>query len=121
MNIEDTSIDLAIELSQEHTYIHHVPLPKLPENAIILNAGELLKALSAPVRISIILLLDIPRCVHELVEALNITQPLVSQHLRVLRSTGIVLSERRGREVLYKLSDDHLTHIVRDAVAHVQE
>jgi len=46
---------------------------------------------------------------------------LISQHLRVLKAARVVRGERRGREVLYRLADDHLAHIVVDAVAHVQE
>jgi ArsR family transcriptional regulator len=86
------------------------------------DAGELLRALAAPVRIAIVLQLrDSDRCVHELVDALNVAQPLISQHLRVLKTAGVVQGERRGREVVYRLVDDHLAHIVVDAVAHVQE
>lgn len=85
-------------------------------------AGELLRALSAPIRIAIVLQLhDSARCVHELVGALDVPQPLISQHLRVLKTAGVVRGERAGREVLYRLADDHLAHIVVDAVAHVQE
>ncbi|RZQ60349.1 ArsR/SmtB family transcription factor [Amycolatopsis suaedae] len=86
------------------------------------EAGELLRALAAPVRISIVLQLhEADRCVHELVEALGVAQPLISQHLRVLKAAGVVHGERRGREVVYRLVDDHLAHIVVDAVEHVQE
>ncbi|ALE84554.1 ArsR/SmtB family transcription factor [Pseudonocardia sp. HH130629-09] len=85
-------------------------------------AGDLLRALAAPVRIAIVLqLLEHSRCVHDLVDALGVTQPLISQHLRVLKAAGVVESERKGREVLYSLVDDHLAHIVVDAVAHVEE
>ncbi|WP_344416981.1 metalloregulator ArsR/SmtB family transcription factor [Pseudonocardia ailaonensis] len=85
-------------------------------------AGDLLRALAAPVRIAIVLQLrEGPRCVHDLVDALAVTQPLISQHLRVLKSAGVVEGERKGREVIYSLVDDHLSHIVVDAVAHVQE
>lgn len=86
-------------------------------------AGELLKALSAPLRIEVIMLLTEhgPLCVHELVDTLAVAQPLVSQHLRVLRSAGVVVAERRGREVAYSLADEHIGRIVADAVAHVQE
>ncbi|WP_129976291.1 ArsR/SmtB family transcription factor [Rhodococcus gordoniae] len=88
----------------------------------LIAAGELLRALSAPVRISIVLeLRESARCVHELVGALGVTQPLISQHLRVLKTAGVVRGERSGREVLYHLADDHLAHIVVDAVAHAQE
>ena len=85
-------------------------------------AGDLLRALAAPVRIAIVLeLRGSPCCVHDLVDALAVPQPLVSQHLRVLKAAGVVRGERRGREVVYSLVDDHLAHIVVDAVAHAEE
>jgi ArsR family transcriptional regulator len=94
------------------------PIPKQSLHA----AGELLRALAAPVRIEIVLqLLQSGRCVHELVGALGVSQPLISQHLRVLKSAGVVRGERTGREVLYELVDDHLARIVLDALEHAQE
>jgi DNA-binding transcriptional ArsR family regulator len=85
-------------------------------------AGDLLRALAAPVRIAIVLeLREADRCVHELVDALGVAQPLISQHLRVLKAAGVVHGERNGREVVYRLVDEHLAHIVVDAVAHVEE
>ena len=85
-------------------------------------AAELFRALSNPHRMAIVLqLADGERCVHELVEALGTTQPLISQHLRVLRSERLVSSHRRGREVAYRLADDHVAHIVREAVTHASE
>ena len=94
--------------------------PRQP--ATLAAAGELLRALAAPVRIAIVLQLrESARCVHELVDALGVTQPLISQHLRILKSAGVVSGERHGREVLYRLVDEHLAHIVIDAVAHAEE
>jgi DNA-binding transcriptional ArsR family regulator len=85
-------------------------------------AGELLRALAAPLRIGIVTELAAgPRCVHELVDTLAAPQPLVSQHLRVLRSAGIVRGLRRGREIAYSLTDEHVAHIVADAVSHSRE
>jgi DNA-binding transcriptional ArsR family regulator len=85
-------------------------------------AGDLLRALTAPIRLAIIdLLADQTYCVHELVDAIGASQPLVSQHLRVLRGASLVRTRRRGREVVYELTDVHAAHIVRDAVAHASE
>jgi DNA-binding transcriptional ArsR family regulator len=93
-----------------------------PSRRVLAGAGELLRALAAPLRIAIVLELDrSDRCVHELVDALGVSQPLVSQHLRVLKSAGVVTGERTGREVRYALVDAHLAHIVVDAVAHAAE
>lgn len=89
---------------------------------VLTAAGDLLRALAAPVRIAIVLeLREHDRCVHELVESLGVAQPLISQHLRVLKAAGVVNGERHGREVIYRLVDEHLSHIVVDAVAHVEE
>jgi len=91
-------------------------------SATLVAAGDLLRALAAPVRIAIVLeLLAGSRCVHDLVDAIGVAQPLVSQHLRILKSAGVVHGERQGREVVYSLVDDHLAHIVVDAVAHAEE
>jgi ArsR family transcriptional regulator, zinc-responsive transcriptional repressor len=96
------------------------PVP--PPREILDAAGELLRALAAPVRIAIVLQLrESQRCVHELVDALGVPQPLVSQHLKILKAAGVVAGERSGREVLYRLADHHLAHIVVDAVAHAGE
>ena len=60
-----------------------------PTADVLETAGDLLRALAAPVRIAIVLqLLSSPRCVHELVDALSLPQPLVSQHLRILKAAG---------------------------------
>ncbi|ROP29576.1 ArsR/SmtB family transcription factor [Couchioplanes caeruleus] len=85
-------------------------------------AAELLRALSAPIRVAIVAELGAgERCVHELVEKLGVSQPLVSQHLRVLRGAGVVRGARRGREIAYSLVDEHVAHIVADAVSHARE
>ncbi len=98
------------------------PPAVMPTRAVLDTAGDLLRALAAPVRIAIVLQLrESQRCVHELVDALGVPQPLVSQHLRILKAAGVVAGERSGREVMYRLVDHHLAHIVVDAVAHASE
>ena len=89
-----------------------------------LEAGaRLLRALASPLRLAIVQELQDgePRCVHELVDALRVTQPLVSQHLRTLREAKVITGSRRGREVEYRLADEHVLHIALDAIAHANE
>ena len=102
---------------------HDGPPPlDLPPREVLDSAGELLRALAAPVRIAIVLQLrESSRCVHELVDSLEVPQPLVSQHLRILKSAGVVAGERSGREVYYRLVDHHLCDIVLAAVDHSAE
>jgi DNA-binding transcriptional ArsR family regulator len=97
------------------------PPPRLDE-AELLGACELLRALGAPHRLAIVVeLADHPCCVHELVDKLGISQSLASQHLRVLRTTGLVTAARRGKETVYTLADEHVAHIARDALTHGSE
>ncbi|GAA2554076.1 ArsR/SmtB family transcription factor [Mycolicibacterium diernhoferi] len=98
------------------------PFPELPPRELLDTTGDLLRALAAPLRIAIVLALrESQRCVHELVDALDVPQPLVSQHLRILKSAGVVAGERSGREVMYRLVDHHLAEIVMAAVTHASE
>jgi ArsR family transcriptional regulator, zinc-responsive transcriptional repressor len=85
-------------------------------------ASELLRALASPVRLGIVReLASGSRRVHELVDALGVSQPLVSQHLRVLRASRIVTARRQAREIEYTLTDTHVAHIVLDAIRHATE
>ncbi len=62
--------------------------------------------LADPTRILILYLLaDSPRYVTELAEALEIRQPTVSHHLKVLRERGLVTTTREGNAIRYELRD----------------
>jgi ArsR family transcriptional regulator, zinc-responsive transcriptional repressor len=63
-------------------------------------------ALANPVRLALLdELAKGPHSAGELVRALAVPQPLVSQHLAVLRSAGVVVRERQGTLRIYRLSD----------------
>ena len=59
--------------------------------------------------------------VSELVAAVGFSQPLVSQHLRVLRAARLVTPQRDGRQVRYRLRDEHVAHVLLDALNHTKE
>lgn len=62
------------------------------------HAADVLRALANPHRLAIVVQLTASqRCVHELVDGVDISQPLVSQHLRTLRAARLVEGRRRGR------------------------
>jgi ArsR family transcriptional regulator len=73
---------------------------------ITILQAEVLKTLASPRRIEILhALARGPIEVGRLAEEIGASQPNVSQHLAVLRSSGIVEAERDGREVRYRLAD----------------
>ncbi len=83
---------------------------------------EIFAALASPVRAAIIDLLSVKgHTVSAIVEALGISQPLASQHLRTLRTAGLVDVERDGRTSVYRLADEHVAHIFLDALQHSRE
>jgi DNA-binding transcriptional ArsR family regulator len=85
-------------------------------------AVDLLKAFAHPLRLAIVLEVQHgERCVHDLVDALDAAQPLVSQHLKILRQAGVLVGRRRGKEIAYSIADHHILHIALDAIEHAKE
>lgn len=71
--------------------------------------AEICAGLADPNRIMILYTLSQnPRNVTELCNELEMPQPLVSRHLKVLRERGMVTTERRGTVVIYTLGDKRL-------------
>jgi DNA-binding transcriptional ArsR family regulator len=99
--------------------------PTLTQEVCMMEA-ELCSAFSDPTRILILYELDEhPRTVTELTVALNLPQPTVSRHLKILRDHGMVVAERQGTSMLYHLSDrrlldalDILRSVMRDRIMH---
>lgn len=86
------------------------------------DVSALFGALAAPVRAAIVHALTArEHSVSELVARLELSQPLVSQHLRTLREAGLVEVDRRGRSSVYHLVDEHVAHIFLDALQHSRE
>ncbi|TET33269.1 MAG: ArsR family transcriptional regulator [Anaerolineales bacterium] len=46
--------------------------------------------------------------VNDIVEKTNVAQPTVSHHLKILKTAGLVRSERRGKQVLYTLNQERM-------------
>jgi DNA-binding transcriptional ArsR family regulator len=71
--------------------------------------AEICAGLADPNRILLLYALSHgPRNVTELCNELNMPQPLVSRHLKVLRERGMVTTERRGTVIIYSLGDTRL-------------
>lgn len=81
------------------------------------RTAALVKVLDSKTRLRILLLLDdAERVVRELVTELGKSQPLISQHLRVLRNAGLVSSSRHGREVRYALARAEVIDVIEELV-----
>ena len=68
--------------------------------------AEILKTLAHPRRLEIVHELALgPRTVGRLADDLGLAQPNVSQHLALMRGSGVVEAERDGRVMRYRLAD----------------
>ncbi|HHD2752609.1 TPA: ArsR/SmtB family transcription factor [Clostridium perfringens] len=74
---------------------------------------EIFKALSSPIRVKIIEeLYDGPVCVCRLNSEIDFSQANLSQHLKILKDSGIVVSEKRGLYQYYSLKNDKIKKII---------
>ena len=72
------------------------------------------KALADVTRLRILeRLAESPATVTELIAHVDLSQPLVSWHLRTLRAIGLVETRRQGREVICSLRRDALDRLAR--------
>jgi DNA-binding transcriptional ArsR family regulator len=88
----------------------------MPDDRVRQLKADLLKALGQPMRLQILeLLADGERCVCEIFPAIGGEQSNVSKHLGFLRSQGIVIADRRGMRVFYRLADKKIAKLLDDA------
>lgn len=69
---------------------------------------RLLAALADPTRLEILRELagSAEVCACDFTDCCDVSQPTVSHHLKVLREAGVVVSERRGNSIFYRISPD---------------
>ena len=94
----------------------------LPDEPLTASTVRLLKGFADETRLRILCLLrDREVCVHDIVEALGMSQSAVSHQLRVLRDARLVAHRREGRHVYYRLADDHVHEMLENALTHGAE
>ena len=120
------------EHSAEHASAH---AHEAPTNAPLIEGNSpkdweeqfggsvaIFSALANPLRLALAHhLMHRPHSVSELHTCLGISQPLASHHLRILREAHVIDREQQGRTTIYRLKDDHISHIVLDVYEHTRE
>lgn len=92
----------------------------LKQNISVLS--ETFRLLGDPSRLRILLsCLDGPKSVTDIAEALDLSQSLVSHHLRLLRAARLVIGERRSKQVFYRITDRHVSDMLLDMSTHIGE
>ena len=71
------------------------------------------RALSHPARVKLVEdLMEKEFCVGEMQKFLSLSQPNVSQHLKVLREAGIIRGRREKTKICYSIADDNVRRVL---------
>ncbi len=74
--------------------------------------STILHALADPIRLEILeFLRDGEKCVCEIIPHLNLIQPVVSRHLKILKDAGIVKDRKDGNKRLYSTTDSRIYRV----------
>ena len=85
------------------------------------KVAETLQALASPNRLLILTRLRQSPCtVTDLSAAVGMEQPAVSHQLRLLRTLGLVSGDRTGRNIVYRLYDNHVAQLLDEAIYHIE-
>ncbi|WP_114313393.1 ArsR/SmtB family transcription factor [Thermus caldifontis] len=95
----------------------------LPQEAVLKEAALLLKALADPTRMCLLLALRAAGelCVCDLALLAGVSVSAVSHQLRLLRQTRLVAFRREGKQVYYRLADEHVERLLDGALEHAAE
>jgi len=97
------------------------PVTPVPSRAFV-GAVKLFRALGDEQRLRTLELLSRGEiCVSEIAATFDEPLSTVSHRLRLLENAGLVSRRRQGRHVHYDLADDHVRHLVQDALDHALE
>ncbi|BBG23142.1 hypothetical protein IC006_0426 [Sulfuracidifex tepidarius] len=94
---------------------------KTEDFALMAELESFFSALSDSTRLRIVMFLlkNGEASVQEICKRVGKSQPLVSHHMACLKNCGVVKWERKGKNVIYKLNDEHVKEIINEALNHV--
>ena len=88
----------------------------------MMELAELFKMFADSTRIKILYsLLSSERSVGEICDDIDMNQSAVSHQLKLLRTSKLISSRREGKQMIYKLADDHVKMIMSMGKEHIEE
>ena len=94
----------------------------MPADELLQDLGDLFKIFGDTTRIKIMYALyEGEMCVCAISELLNMTQSAISHQLKTLKDANLVSARRKGKEIYYSLSDEHVKSIIAEGFEHITE
>ena len=111
---------------QEHLHNHAGNLGELmasiPSEQQFFMAADIFSMLCDSTRLRILwLLCHTEECVSDIAAAVDMSSPAVSHHLRNLKQSGLIVSRREGKEVLYTLASTKEATLVHNMIDDIFE
>lgn len=95
---------------------------KLPEEEAILEISDFFDALGNPTRLKILFaLLENELCTCDLSNITGLSVSAISHQLRILKDRKIVTYRKDGKNLFYKLDDEHIKEILKVVLKHMEE
>ncbi len=92
------------------------------DNTHLPELADLFRLLGDASRLTIVLrCMQAPIAVTEIANQTNLSQSLVSHHLRLLKAARLVKAQRQGRQIFYQVADFHITAMLSNMLEHMQE
>ena len=97
-------------------------LEHIPHTEDFQTVADLMKQMNDPSRLRIFwILCHVEENVMGVAALTDMSSPAVSHHLRVLRSNGLIVSRREGKEMYYKAADTDIAQKLHHAVEEIME
>ncbi len=110
------------QLPHDHGQRIEKELENMPEESDFKTVSDLFKLLCDGSRIRIFwLLCHCEECVINLSSIVGMSSPAVSHHLRQLKSSGLIVSRRDGKEVYYKAADTQQAQLLHHMIEKMVE
>ncbi len=92
----------------------------LSDEAVSENLSFFFKMFSEPIRVKILLaMLHGEICVNSISILLNVSQPRVSNQLKLLKLNGLVKTRKEKNKIYYSLDDKHIQDIINIGLMHI--
>ena len=94
----------------------------VPRQETILAVAEAMKQLGDPSRLRIFwILCHYEECVQNIAALTEMSSPAVSHHLRLLKASGLIVSNRKGKEMYYKAADTEMAQSLHHVIENIAE
>ncbi len=110
------------EIDHAHTEVSERVRTHLPQEDELFRLAEFFRVFGDPTRLNILLALDeCEMCVCDISDTVGMSKSAVSHQLSALRSARLVSYRREGKNIFYRLKDNHVRHIIECALDHIRE